>query len=197
MSEYIPLTPVKIKVKDAFSLGDLIKIMNEWRNEHNFVDREGSNDDNGQETVYSHKVTGGGAVLDLWMWWRYLKYPLGTNKDTSYVRYVLNVDLHFLGDNAEVEVMHKGKKVKLNKGEIEIEIKPFVEMDFRGEWKKEGLLKIFHDVFKKRVYKKEITNHIEYMYGELYKLHGAIKLFFNLPTFMPEEALSQPPKGLI
>lgn len=194
MQDLIRITPIKLKVKDVFNLKDLILVLDEWLTENEFTDLEGNEY---PETVYTHKLTRGGTGLDIWMWWRLVKYPIGTTNKTSYLRYLLNIDMHFLGDSAEIEVMHKGKKVKLNKGEIEIILNPFVEIDFRNEWKKGGFLGLMNKFFKERIYKKEIEQHWFTLYKDAYKLQSVIKRYFGLEALTPEETVSMPPKSLI
>jgi hypothetical protein len=191
---YFPIPEIRIKVKDAFALGDLITFVNDWLKDQGFTDYAGGDD---TEDMYSHKIIGGGSMVDIWMWWRLLKYPEGTTKDTAYLRYLMNVDIHFMGDVAEVEVMHKGKKAKLNKGEVEFIINPCLELDFREEWKKQKLLNLVKEVFKKKIYKKEIDEHKQNLYNLAYGLQGVIKQFFKLESFVPEETTHIGPKGLI
>jgi len=194
MPDFMKITTLKLKVRDVFSAKDTVRVIEEWLKENHYVDQEGGED---YETLYTHAIRGGGAVLDAWFWWRVIKYPTGTTKDTAYLRYRINLDMHFLGDANEVEVMHKGKKVKLNKGEIEFNITPIVEIDFRDEWKKSGILGLAHDIFKKKIYKKEIDNHVELLMTDTYKLQNMLKQWFNLESVMPEETVSQPSKGMM
>jgi hypothetical protein len=184
-----------MKVKDAFAFKELLKVMEEWFEENGYKPRDGGDI---AETTYTHKISQGGNWLDSWLWWRYLKYPLGGSPKTSYYRYGLNVDMHYLGNAAEVEVMNKGKKVSLMKGEVEFTINAFLELDFRNEWsKKGGFLSLVHDVFRKKMYKKEIESQKEYVYAEMYDFQGVIKQFFKLEKFVSPEVVSLPPKGLM
>ncbi|HME86882.1 MAG TPA: hypothetical protein VKE88_00535 [Candidatus Nanoarchaeia archaeon] len=195
-AETLKLEKLKVKVKDVYSLGDFVKILEEWLKDNGFVTEDDKPlKDNNQEALYSHKIGAGGSFLDLWIWWRTLRYPPGNNAKT-YIRYRLNIDMHFLGDTGEVEVMHKGKKVKLNKGELEIELIPFVEVDYKNEWKKHGFLKLVDKIFRKHIYHEEIESHKRYYEGLLYKCHAMIKQYFKLESFIPEETVSQGPKGL-
>ncbi len=198
MVEYVELPAMIVKVKDVFSINDMLKNMTEWFYENDYVGADGVKPiDNNLEEVYSHKVTQGGTWLDIWLWWRAYKYPVDTTSRTSYLRYRLLVDMHFLGDSAEVEVMHKGKKVKLNKGEMEVKITPVLELDYRSEWKKQGILKLFDVVFRRKMYKKEIDEHYMYILSEANKLQGVLKEYFKLEPSVPEEQVPLPPKGLL
>lgn len=180
-------------MKDSFDMINLIEIMFEWYKENSYKSPQYDDD---PETVYTHKLLAGGTFLDAWLWWRYIKFPLDSNKDTSYVRYHLNVEMHFLGDAQETEIMHKGRKMKLYKGEVEFYITPSVEMDFRDEWEKGGVLGLVHDVFRKKIFREELESHKNYIYSEAYKLQGLLKQFFKVESFVAEETVQQPSKGL-
>ncbi len=194
MRDFIKLTELKIKVKDKFSVGDMLRVLNEWLKENHYVDLNGRED---YETLYTHALKAGGSFLDSWLWWRCVKYPEGTTKKTAYLRYRLSVDMHYLGDSAEMEVVNKGKKVKLNKGEISISITPTIELDFRNEWKNKGLAGLFGEIFKKRLYKKNIGEHTEYLILEAYRLQNMFKQFFRLESIAEKETVSHPPEGLM
>lgn len=193
MLEQREILSLKLKVKDVYNLNDVVKVIDEWLKENHFVDLEGQND---YETVYTHALRAGGTFLDAWLWWRALRYPEGTTEKTAFLRYKLNIDMHFLGDAAETEVVSKGKRVKLNKGETSFTITGILEIDFRNEWKEKGILGLVNDVFKKRIYKKEIDQHIVKLIEETYKFQNMLKQFFGLESMGPQEVVSQPPKGL-
>ena len=194
MPELRTLTQMRLKVKDLFVLKDVVKILEEWFKENKYVDLEGGDD---YETLYTHCIKAGGSFLDAQLWWRAVKYPRGTTKDTAYLRYRIDVDMHYLGDANETEVVAKGKKIKVYKGEITFLIRPTLDIDFRDEWGKKGLLGMVSDVFKKKIYKKEIDAHIVFILTEASRLQNMLKQFFRLETAMPEETVSQYPKGLM
>ena len=61
MGEVIKIPKLELKVKDVFSVGDFIAMMNDWLKENNFKTLEGTSlGDSNQETIYTHKMTGGG-----------------------------------------------------------------------------------------------------------------------------------------
>ncbi|MEK6886686.1 MAG: hypothetical protein AABW88_02530 [Nanoarchaeota archaeon] len=194
MRDFIRITELKLKIKDRFSVADLLKVLKEWLTENHYVDLNGRTD---YETLYTHALKAGGSFLDSWFWWRCVRYPEGTTKKTAYLRYRINIDMHFLGDAAETEAVSKGKKVKLNKGEINIMITPIVELDFRNEWKDKGLAGLFDEIFKKRMYKKDIDKHVEFLMLESYRLQNMLKQFFRLESTSDIETVSQPPEGLM
>lgn len=194
MRDFIKITELKMKVKDIFSVNDMLKVLNEWLKENHYVDLNGKED---YESVYTHALRHGGSFLDSWLWWRAVKYPEGTTDKTAYLRYRVSIDMHFLGDSAETEMIVKGKKVKLNKGEMSVIITPTVELDFRNEWKEKGLAGLFDTFFKKRLYKADIDKHVEFLYIEANRLQNMFKQFFKLESTWGVETVGQPPKGIM
>ena len=160
----------------------------EWAEEHGYEPLYGGED---RESLHIHKQ--GSPILDSWYWWRFVKLASGPK---GYFRYRLNVDFHLLGEG-KTEVMHKGKKVKLDKGEIEFMILPVLELDWRNEWQKDGVLGLAHRVFRKNIYKKEIDGVKDDVYLDAVKLQGMLKEYMKVPTFTKEEAASMPPQGLL
>ena len=180
-------------------MSDLIKNMNDWFKENYYTNVQEGTDftENAQETLYTHIIRSGGILLDSWVWWRLVRYPFDVNPKTGYYRYRLNVDMHFLGDPKEMEVVHKGKKVPVNKMEVEITINAAVEMDYRNEWKKDKLMGVIHDVFRKKMYWKQLTDVFNLMHDDVYRFHAMLKQFFKIESVHPEEAVPWPPKGFI
>jgi len=170
---------------------ELIKVLDEWLLENKYTDLEGKDK---FETLYTHCLKSGGAFLDAQLWWRCVKHPLGK---TGYLRYRINIEMHYLGDPSEIDYVHKGKKVKMNKAELSVFITPFVELDFANKWKEEGLMGLITDVFRKKIYKKDIDDHVTLLYIEANKLQNMIKQFFGLESVYAVETVSQPPKGLM
>ncbi|MFC1728356.1 hypothetical protein ACFLZ7_02745 [Nanoarchaeota archaeon] len=191
--EIINAATFSVKVEDVFALKFLYKVVKEWLDEEKYFDDEGG--EKFREKLYLDKTNQMGK--ELWMWWRTIKYPDGVNKKTGYLRYLLDIDYHIL-NMTKAEVMHKGKKLKLDKGEVEATIVANLELDYRGEWKKSGLMKSFIKIFQKRIYRKEIEDHRLYLYKEAYKLQALIKRFLEAKgLFTPEEAKTYTKRGLI
>lgn len=183
--ELIEAAKFSIRVEDIFSMKDLYKVVKEWLDEEGYMDEyEG---ENYREKLYLDKTNEKGK--EMWIWWRTIKYPEGSNSKTGYLRYLMNIDYHVL-NMSRVEVMHKGKKLKMDKGEVEVMISANVEIDFRGEWKK-GFLKTISSLFKKRIYRKEITDHKNQLYKEAYRLQSVIKRYLEAKgLYTPEEIMT-------
>lgn len=172
-----------VKVHDVFNMKDLYKVVKEWMDEEDYFDEFG--EVNYREKLYLHKVRP--TDTELWIWFRAIKYPEGVEPETGYLRYILNVDYHVI-NMKDIEVVHKGRKLKMNNGEVEVMINAFVELDYRGEWKKNRFLKNFVKLFQKSIYKNEIDYHRLALYKEAYKLQATIKRYLDAKgLFTPEE----------
>lgn len=181
-----------VKVEDVYDLKSLYKVIKEWLDEENYYDEYG--DEKFREKLYLDRTTKGGK--ELWIWWRTIKYPEGVKEKTGYVRYLIDINYHVLGMN-KVEVMNKGKKIKLDKGEVEVMITADLELDYRKEWEKHGLLRNFIDLFQRRIYKKELETHKTLLYKEAYRLQALIKRYLEAKgLFSPEEAKTHMKRSL-
>ncbi len=175
----------RIKFKDIFNLKEFYRAMHDWLEEYDWssVDySEKSEKKDHYETLYVQRD--GPAGAEHWWWWRLQKVPMTGNK---YFKYHLDLDFHTLAIQS-TEVMREGKKMKANKGEVDVNVYAYIEFDVGGKWSTHPFLKLFHKVFPNRIYKKDIfeTRKIE-LYREAYILQDYIKKWFKLKTFLPYE----------
>lgn len=185
---YIEAARFRVKNKDFFHLKNLYVTLHEWLIEEGWVK---SSDTEFPEAYYLHRDTKDGS--DIWIFWRPEKVPTGN----TYYKYRLDIDWHMILMR-EAEVMHEGQKFKTNWGEVEIKIWAREELDFNKEWRKHWLLKNIHDIFRLRIFKKDVEAHKLELYREAYRFQEAIKTYMKLKTYMPEPELSEfyPPLGL-
>src|SRR3989304_5430979 len=187
MGEKIVLTGARItdclsiKYEDVFSFKELYKAIREW-----FIANEYANDkkDEKMEKFYLEKQAGGSK--ELWIWWRNSKTP----HDSKYFKYVINIDFHVL-NMKDVEIMHKGNKLKANKGEAEMLINCYLETEAEFELEK-SVFRSISNLFRKRVYRQETEQHKKDLQGELAALQHEIKQFLELKGFLPKSELLHP-----
>lgn len=178
----------RVKFKDIFHLKEFYKAMHEWMLEYNWSSTETDGleieDDDRFETLYLER-TGLSGDREMWWWWRVQKVPTSN----SYYKYHIDVDSHILYI-VDTEVMREGKKLKVHKGEIEVNIWAYLQFDYKGEWSKHPVLKMFNQVFPKRIFKKELyeTHKLE-LYREAYVFQAYIKKWFKLKSFLPFEEI--------
>jgi len=167
-----------ILYKDAFSWEWLYKMIHEWLNSEGW-DSYSKGDKWKEDNFIQRNLPFGKEV---WVWWRVKK---GRGK---YIATYLDVEYHILGMK-DTEVMHEGKKLEVQKGEVEVFIRAHIELNdamirkvpfMNSDWKLEW--------FKKRWYRKEIDQEEARLYDDAFRLQHAIKQYFDLRGWMGEYA---------
>ena len=132
------------------------------------------------ENVFQKGIHYGGK--ELWVWWRFQKNIEG--KYSGYFKCFLDIDFHgaYLQN---VEIMHQGKKVKVDDGEVEIFFRPKIEGDYTGQWRDHWFLKHFQDIYEQRILSADIEKFEKNLWRETYRIQSKIKAFLNLKTFIP------------
>jgi hypothetical protein len=115
-----------------------------------------------------------------WIWWRGIR----TEEGSSYYWKCLDVEFHgrFIKD---VEIMNEGKKIKVQKGEIEILLNGYLKADPKDEWKNHWFLKHVDDLFWNRIWRKRRKDRKASVRSDTYKVQHFLKEFFSLATFTP------------
>jgi hypothetical protein len=82
----------------------------------------------------------------------------------------------------------EGTKVKTNKGEVEVFITARLELDPKGGWEKNFILrnKYLQEFFLNRIYKDRIEQVENEMVKETARLLGAVKQHLQLESWLPE-----------
>ncbi|MBW2966111.1 hypothetical protein KY342_03330 [Candidatus Woesearchaeota archaeon] len=180
----------RVKFKDIFNLKEFYKAMHEWMLEYGWssVESDGLTIEEGDdhyETLYLEKQDAGGAK-EMWWWWRLQKLPVSN----SYYKWHMDIDSHVLY-MLPAEVMREGKKLKVNKGEVEVKIWAYLEFDYLGQWSKHPVLKMFNKIFPNRIFKKELyEDHKLELYREMYTFQAYVKRWFKLRSFLPYEEIT-------
>lgn len=190
MGEYaIPET--RVKYKDVFNLKNLYVMLHEFLVEDKWFGPGGPTGANPGaqhsdiEDLYLEKFDQKGLHAggkEMWVYWRLFKKPEG--RYSSYIRYRLNIDWHMVYMEKR-NVMHQGKQVSVNWGEMEIIFNAIVETDYRKQWEKHWLLKHWRNIYEKRIVDQEIEKHIKVLYRDLYRVTGMVKKYLDLRVFMP------------
>jgi len=189
--EAIKYPGIRLVYDNVYNLNELYKFLREWLNEEGYaVDDYSSSKtatDQYMEKFYFERNLGG--VKEQVIWWRTFKPGIG--KNTRIMKY-LYIDFHMLSIK-DVEAIVDGKKVKAQKGEVEIYIYPFIEVNIE----KGGSIpeRILH-WFKKNVYSEEIEQSRIDCYDDAIKLSNEIKQFLEVPREKPFNTSFHPLKGL-
>jgi hypothetical protein len=164
----------EITIKKQFHLKNLYKDLHEWLQENEYYDAETGKGDK-FETLYWEFMKPGG-VTNHHIWWRVLKNPRGTNGKRF--RYFMKINFQTLGLK-KVETIIDGKKFKLDKGELSMKIKTYVQVDPNEEWKNHPIIKHFENILINRWFKKKIENHKKLAYQDMLAIHRRIKQFLE------------------
>lgn len=185
---------IRVKYKDVFHLKNLYIMMHEYLYEEGWF---GTPDPVKGPTFYkalSHMniekmylekfeqkgLHQGGK--EMWVYWRLQKRP--ESKYNAYFKYLLDIDMHMVYIQ-NLEIMHQGKKLKVQKGEMEIFIRPLISTDIEKSWEKHWLLSHLQEIYEKRVLSQEIEKRKKDLMREAYRLQAVIKRYLNMRSFVP------------
>ena len=175
----------KVKYKDVFHLKNLYVMMHEYLLEEYWYGLTKMKDHSDIETLYLEKFCQKGLHAggkELWIYWRAFKFPEG--KPSGYFRYKMEIDFHGVYFRDE-DIIHQGKKMKIQFGELEIFFRPKIELDYNNQWEKHWFLKHIHKLYYTRVLRQEMEKREKELWREAYKLQGKVKRHLNLRTFIP------------
>ena len=181
----VAIPEFKIKYKDVFSLRNLYIMLHETLLEENWRGPDGETDHEDIEKLYSENVYQKGIHLggkEIWFWWRAQKFQEG--KYSGYFLNRLDIDAHVVYVQ-NVEVVHQGKKMNVQNGEVEMFFRPRIELDYRHEWEHHWFLKYAKPIFEKRIMHAEIEKREKELWRDAYRIHAKVKQFLQLRTFVP------------
>ena len=126
-----------------------------------------------KEDLYNEKLSSNGKeVIILWT---------AEKKITDYFKFQIKLDWHILGmKDAEVEV--DGKKVKTNKGEVEIVFKGTIIKDYEKRWEDKPLWKFLRGIYEKYVIRETVTEFEDDLEDEVKDMIKNMKSFLRIPT---------------
>jgi hypothetical protein len=164
----------KIVYKDVFSMSYLYLLIHEWFVDNGYATRDSSAF---PETFYLQRETPGGKELQIR--WRMAKE---VGPKPSIWKLSFDVDILVLGMK-EVELLVNGKKTKTDKGEVEVELRPSLIIDYSIWEKQNPVFKYFKHIILKRFYKKQSEAFEEELINDSFSLQAAIKAYFKMDTF--------------
>lgn len=178
-NQLIQVTSSSVKYKDIFDMKAFYEALHEWLNEFGWTDIQDKLDK--YETFYGERIGRDGAK-ELWIRWRMHKNPAAA----AMLTYYLDFDFHCL-QLVSTEVVREGKKLKVNKGEVEIIIKSFIDEKYKEKFANNPLLKHVSELFSNRIYNTVIDQRKKELYQEVYILLNFIKQWFKLKRYLPYE----------
>lgn len=165
-------TRFEIEHEEVFHLKNLYKLMYEWLVDEGFVSVD-TGDDKMESLYIDHTYPNGDKEHQIW--WRAVQVP----KDNNYYRYFLKIDWQTLYMK-KIEIMHKGQKFTTNKGDVILRIEGWLQLDYQDKWKKNPLLRIFDEWFRRRFYLEKVKSYRHDLYLTTFRLHQTIKQYLEL-----------------
>jgi len=181
----------KVKYNDVFHLKNLYIMMHEYFADESWTGEYGPSSQPSlthmdiekmyMERHHQKAVHRGGK--ELWVWWRMYKPPM--HKFQGYYQFALEVDFHGMYMQ-KIEIMHQGKKLKVDKGELEIFFRPkIIRMPTGKAWKTHWATKWFQELYEKRIISTDIEKLEKELWREAYRAQATVKSYLNLRNFIP------------
>ena len=186
MPVYIRIPNLGVVYKDVWVMQPLYRVTRFWLVENDYVDTQGDESMESSMEILYHFRKGTSMSpneKELRIWWRTVQNPISAGRAGSkFYKHHIDIDWNVI-QMYDVEVMREGKKEVVQKGELRIEIIPYIEMpDMSGA----PLLKFFDSWFRTRLLKKNLEENKKMLYQDAYRLQGMIKKYLELKTFTPE-----------
>jgi hypothetical protein len=172
-SEYINVADYFVNFKDVFLMEHIYKLMREWFVEEGYTSGK---DSEFPEVFFLEKE--GQAGKEMWIRWRFSKFPAAG----VFWRFDFDVDVHVL-TMTKTEIVLGDKKVKADNGEVEIQVKANLVMDWAKRIKKSPLFRAFKEPIK-RIFLLKTQKRLEAeLYRESYAFRDAVNNFFKIENF--------------
>jgi hypothetical protein len=148
MAEKETIFSSKIKWKGIFSFKDLYEFTYNWLREETELDLA--------EKKYKEKIAGDSKNIEIeWQ---------GTRKLTDYFRMDVKVTFNIIA-LTKIEINQDGRKIKTNKGEVEISVKGTMVRDYEGKFEVSPTKKVWRGIYEKFI----IPARIEEYEGKIIK----------------------------
>lgn len=134
MVEKDKLFSSKIKFKGIFIFEDFYRFCYDWLMDETAILLS--------EDKYSEKIQQDGKLIEI-IW-------TGYRNVTDYFRFEVRVEFRIIG-MTDVEVTEGGKKLKMNKGTIEMKIQGILARDYKGKFEKNAAQKFLRGTYEKWV----------------------------------------------
>lgn len=152
----------KIKHRGLFDFGEVYRFCYGWLVDKDYMVTE---------KTYSEKVKPNGKEVEIE--WE------GTRKISDYFRFVLKASWRILA-MTEVEVQKEGKKIPMNKGQLEISFSAVLEKDYEHRWEQSGFLKFLRGVYDRYIIRGRIESYEDKIFEEVDEYIAQTKAFLAL-----------------
>jgi len=158
---------LKIAFKGIFDMTDLYKQMKFWLNGKGYGDET----KDFKENVYVERIKGDSKQIEI-KW-------ISEKKVSDYFRNQIVITFFVLGLK-DAEADWKRKKIKMDQGDIELNLSSNLITNANGKWNNKSFMKRFYERF---VVKDRTEGYKIELYKDTYDLHNLIKSIFELRKF--------------
>ena len=163
MAEKDTIFSSKIKYGGVFSFADFYKFCYDWLTEETGLGIS--------EDKYIEKLSGDSKSIDIeWS---------GTRKVTDYFRFDVKIKLKIIG-LTNVEIVQDGKKIRSNKGSVDISVKGILVRDYQGKFEKTAFQKFLRGIYEKWVIPSRIEDYEGKLFGDCDEFLSQSKAFLDL-----------------
>jgi hypothetical protein len=162
----------------------LYQIVYEWLADNGWHNRD---DENFPEIAYIDRDFGPGGK-EIWAYWRLTKQFNAAPKD--YVIKHLDINFHFLNIKPH-EIVYKGKKIKTQKGEFELDVSAYLVFQDEKYWSKLSIIKGFQKLMSERIMKKKKEKWRDELRLEAHRLREMLNIYLKLPQYYPEKEVGE------
>jgi len=162
MSETDMIYETKIKHSGLFDFKELYKFVHEWFASYQYVVAE---------KKYEEKIQPEGKDIEIeWVCFR---------KISDYFRFQIKIAYRIIG-LVTVEVQKGNIKTKMNKAQLEISFKAFLEKDYENKWEVNPFTKFLRGVYDKYIIKSRIEEYEDKIATEVDEAVAQVKAFLAL-----------------
>src|SRR3989344_2094535 len=153
----------KIKYNGIFSFPDYYVFCYDWLTDETQL--------NISEDKYSEKLIGDAKSIEI-KW-------TGFRKITDYFKF--NIEVRFrISGLTNVEVQQNGKKIKTNKGSVEMGVKGILEKDYKGKFEKSAVQKFMRGIYEKWVIPARVDEYEDKLIGDSDEFLNQAKAYLDL-----------------
>ena len=163
MAEKDTIFSSKIKYDGIFDFKEFYKFCYQWASEEMGYSIS--------EDKYAEKISGDSKAIKVeWS---------GARKVTDYFKFSVSIKFEVL-NLTSIEATQEGRKIKTNKGSVELKIKGTLIRDYDGKFEKTATQKFMRSIYEKWVIRPRIDEYEGKLVGECDEFLSQAKAFLDL-----------------
>ncbi len=163
MAEKDTIFSSKIKYNGIIDFASFYKFCYDWLTEEVQLDVV--------EGKYAEKISGDSKNIDIeWV---------GSRKMTDYFKFDVKINFQVIG-LTKLEIVQEGKKIKTNKGSVEVKIKGVIIRDYQGKFETNATRKFFRSIYEKWVIPSRIEQYENKIVGECDEFLSQAKAYLDI-----------------